>query len=75
MTRKDYVRLAAVLANARTTGSAETFRRVLARQFADTLAQDNPRFSRSTFLLASDAHVALVEGDEPAAPQALAGGK
>ena len=67
MTRKDYVRLAAVLANARTSGPAETCRCVLARQFADTLAEDNPRrFSRLTFLVAADAYPT---------PQALAGGK
>ncbi len=60
MTRRDYVRIAAALREARPpyetsrAGAYEGwYRTVLA--LADTLALDNPRFSRDRFWTAADA--------------------
>jgi hypothetical protein len=57
MTRKDYVLLAQVLAEARPAQNSLTF--LHQRQWQDTvdimaavLAQDNPRFNKTTFLRA-----------------------
>jgi hypothetical protein len=53
MTRKDYVRIAAILSDARTINlfSAETVDR-LVEHFARMLAADNPRFDPDRFAAA-----------------------
>jgi hypothetical protein len=53
MTRKDYQLIASVLANFATEGTPTDDRDAIAYGLADSLAQDNPRFNRERFLVAS----------------------
>jgi hypothetical protein len=53
MTRKDYELIAAIIAAMpRFAASLRTQHESTARQFADKLASDNPRFDRERFLTA-----------------------
>lgn len=59
MTKKDYVLIASVLSNAMlcasesgANNSQATMIRFIACQFADKLANENPRFDRARFLKA-----------------------
>jgi hypothetical protein len=53
MTRKDYQLIAAVLNNFESDGGDVIERDAMAYDLADALAQDNPRFDRKRFLVAS----------------------
>ena len=54
MTRKDYIKIAKVISTAWVAN--QDFRDSIANDFADMLAQDNPRFNRSKFLTACGAN-------------------
>jgi hypothetical protein len=53
MTRKDYVLIAEVLSKFTAEGGVAIERDAMAYDLADALAQDNPRFNRKRFLIAS----------------------
>lgn len=52
MTRKDYVALARIIADARNAGDSaeEAMREKIAQRMADMCAADNPRFDKERFL-------------------------
>ena len=53
MTRKDYILIAEVLSNYSDVNGVVIERDEIAVKLADALAQDNPRFDRRRFLVAS----------------------
>ena len=53
MTRKDYILIASVLKNFQSDGGDVIERDAIAYDFADKLGQENPRFDRRRFLVAS----------------------
>ena len=53
MTRKDYVKIAAIIKDIDTDNTSQVYRkRLVAEKIAEVLAEDSPRFDRDKFLSA-----------------------